>query len=312
MLQNPSFEVDLPLALLDVVPNPVLVKSSNLKYVWVNVAFEELFGLCRADLVGHLDAEVFPDRQTAQGTDGDRRVLETGAVDEAHETIIDSTGAARETLTRKSRLVLPNGSSYLVGVMHDLTEMMRTNADLERSKAQLEDQARQLSLLANTDALTGALTRRALYDQAGKLMSDGQGHGLLLLDIDHFKSINDTHGHAAGDAALMHFCTVVQDALRETDVLARMGGEEFVVFLPSATEYDVSTVGRRICEAVRYEPLVYGGKDIPMTVSIGGTWHNRSKVPAPNRLEQLEASLADADRLLYQAKFEGRDRLITG
>lgn len=311
MFNRPSFEVDLPLAILDVSPNPVLVKAANLKYVWINAAFEELFGVRRAEVIGYLDTQIFPDRQVVQCNGGDLRVIASGEVDEAHETIISASGEPRETITRKSRLVLPDGSTYLVGVMHDITEMVRTQSDLERSKAQLEEQARQLAILANTDTLTGALTRRALYDRAGHLMGQGEGHGLLLLDIDHFKKINDAFGHAAGDAALIHFCSTVRDVLRETDVLARMGGEEFVAFLPGASEFEMEAIGQRLCDAVRRSPLCYGGREIPMTVSIGGTWHSRTEGGVPERVEALEAALADADRLLYRAKFEGRDRLMT-
>ena len=311
MIPRPAFEADLPLALLDVIPNPVLVKSAGLKYVLINTAFEELFDIRRGYVLGHQDADLFPDGQFAHRAEVEGRVLETGVIDEAHETIQVRLGETRETLTRTSRLVLPDGSAYLVGVMHDVTDVMRANADLAQSKAQLEEQARQLSILANTDTLTGALTRRALYDRAGPLMAVGDGHGLLLLDIDHFKRINDAHGHAAGDAALVHFCDTVRDNLRDTDVLARMGGEEFVAFLPGATSDEMEAIGHRIGAAVRSEPLRYGQRDIGMTVSIGGTWHSRSELPVPERLAELEAALADADRLLYRAKFEGRDRMVT-
>jgi PAS domain S-box-containing protein len=145
----------LPLRILDNLPNPVLIKDQSLKFVWINQAFETLFAVSRESLIGRLDREVFPDRQVAQCNGGDLRVLETGDVDQAVETVFDEHGCARETITRKSRLILDNDDTFLVGVMHDITEVTRANEALEANRVRLEEQAIELARLATTDALTG-------------------------------------------------------------------------------------------------------------------------------------------------------------
>ena len=133
-------EAGFALAVLDILPNPVLVKDDETRYVWVNCAFEDLFQVRRADLLGCLDSEVFVDRQAAQCNGGDLRVLESGEVDEAYETMFDPSGSAVETVTRKIRLDIPtaDGSTrVLVGVMHDVTEVNDANRQLERTSALL-------------------------------------------------------------------------------------------------------------------------------------------------------------------------------
>jgi len=128
---------ELPVAVLDILPNPVLIKGSDLRYVWVNTAYEKLFGVSRDDIKGRLDKEFFKDRQVAQCNEGDLRVLDTGEIDEAVETVFDEHLQPRETITLKSRLKLSDGSVYLVGVMHDVTEVVVANRQLETKQGEL-------------------------------------------------------------------------------------------------------------------------------------------------------------------------------
>jgi len=164
----------------------------------------------------------------------DLDVLAGGLVEEDLETIIQERRERRETLTRKSRLTLADGTVLLIGIMHDVTEVVAANQALAETSAALQAEAQELRRLADTDMLTGCLNRRALFELAGGVPNETEV-GLLLTDIDHFKKINDTFGHAAGDLALKHFVSVVAENIRETDTLARIGGEEFAVMLPGAT-----------------------------------------------------------------------------
>ena len=134
---------ELPISVLDILPNPVLIKGSDLRYVWVNAAYEKLFGVTCADLKGKLDKDFFKDRQVAQCNGGDLRVLDSGEIDEAQETVFDAHGQPRETITLKSRLELSDRSVYLVGVMHDVTEVVAANRALEIKQSELIEAVQQ-------------------------------------------------------------------------------------------------------------------------------------------------------------------------
>lgn len=289
---------DLPIGILDILPNPVLVKDADLRYVWINRAFEDLFSVRREELIGELDVDVFKDRQAVQCNGGDRRVLETGDVDEAYETVFRSSAEPRETITRKSRLQLSDGRVFLVGVMHDITEVSEANR-------KLEEQSDVLRRMANTDSLTGCLNRRALFDLApADFAKHRNAGGLFLLDIDFFKKVNDTYGHETGDAALVHFAEIVRSAIRDGDQLARLGGEEFAVLLPGATVDETRTIAERIRETVETSPLTFKEKRIGLTVSIGAV-HKLDDAPFA-----LDDWLPNADQNLYQAKNDGRNRVV--
>ncbi len=305
-MESTKFSQELAIASLDILPNPVLIKAEDLSYVWINEAFETLFNVRREDVIGKFDTDVFQNRQAVQCNGGDMRVLESGVVDEAYETVYNGESDARETITRKSRLTLSDGSNYLIGVMHDVTDVVLANQQLEKNEVLLQEQAMKLRSMADTDILTNCMNRRALFDLASKeLPHYKKGVSTLLLDIDFFKTINDTHGHAAGDAALKHFAAVVKQAIRSTDVLARYGGEEFAVLMLNAPLEEVQAVAERIRAAVEETPLRFYGEEIKMTVSIGGAMHNSETKEA-----QLDVLLNEADGYLYQAKEAGRNRFM--
>lgn len=296
---------ELPAAVLDTLPNPVLVKNEQLQYVWTNRAFEDLFNVQTTELVGHTDKEVFRKRQAVQCAGGDLRVLESGGVDEAYETVFKNGGESREMITRKSRLQLANGSVYLVGVMHDVTEVTQTNRRLEEHKRLLEEQSDELHRMAHTDALTGCLNRRALFEEASKTFEPFNNVGaLLVMDIDFFKEINDSWGHDGGDAVLRHFVDVVQHNIRDNDRLARIGGEEFALLLPGASEEVTQAITNRICSALHQCPLLVNQTEVRMTVSIGAT------LKGDQGPLDLDEWLPIADSCLYQAKHAGRDQVV--
>jgi diguanylate cyclase (GGDEF)-like protein len=156
--------------------------------------------------------------------------------------------------------------------------------------------------IASHDPLTQVLTRRVFMDACTQELARCQRHGrsmaLLLLDIDHFKAINDTHGHQTGDRVLVDFSRRIAGLLRRPDLLARFGGEEFVLLLPETSQAEAVAVAQRILARVA-EPA----EGLPsITVSIG---------VATNRPDEAEidALLARADRALYKAKDAGRNRV---
>lgn len=156
--------------------------------------------------------------------------------------------------------------------------------------------------MASHDALTNVLTRRvflgACEQELARCRRHGRSMALLLLDVDHFKTINDTHGHQMGDRVLVDLVERIASLLRRPDQLARFGGEEFVLLLPETSQEEAVTVAERILAKVAapQEGLP------PITVSIGVATNRPDE-------EQIDALLARADKALYKAKDEGRNRI---
>ena len=167
---------------------------------------------------------------------------------------------------------------------------------------------RQLAQLATVDSLTGVANRRAFFDlsASARVLASRQRHplSLLMLDLDNFKSLNDRFGHAAGDAALCVFAQAAQGVLRDPDILARLGGEEFAVTLPATDLAGAIQAAERVRSAVCEAALPSGCGDFQLTVSIG--------VVLVDVDEDINAALARADRALYAAKNAGRNRVVVG
>jgi len=160
-------------------------------------------------------------------------------------------------------------------------------------------------LLAETDDLTGLLNMRGFSIAASRLFGQtlryNRAASMLMIDSDNLKPVNDSHGHEAGNRLLRQLTRLIQAELRYTDVLARYGGDEFVVFLPETPSSGAVEVAHRICEAVSGTPLDIDGARVDCSVSVGVASH-----PADGRT--LDALIARADRAMYQAKQAGRNR----
>lgn len=161
--------------------------------------------------------------------------------------------------------------------------------------------------LALLDDLTGVANRRHLLqrlaEECARSERSGEPFSLLVIDLDGFKTINDTHGHAAGDACLQHFTLMAQTRLRPGDMLARTGGDEFCVVLPSSGLREAASIARRVLEVCRQDAAGCAGNDIPIAISIGVAEWDRSIGQLPDRL------IAHADHALYAAKKNGKNDL---
>lgn len=159
--------------------------------------------------------------------------------------------------------------------------------------------------MAITDELTGLPNRRGFYGEVEKLLrlSGRYKHPLVLalFDIDYFKAINDNFGHPVGDEVLKSFAEIISNRIRKTDLLARIGGEEFVLVMPETSSGDALRLLERLRMAVSDHEFIHGKK---VTVSIGYTLYSG--------LEKLEGLMDAADKALYKAKQDGRDRVICG
>lgn len=166
--------------------------------------------------------------------------------------------------------------------------------------------------LAMTDALTGLYNRRAFMELAEKECTFAERNtlplGLMMIDVDHFKSINDHYGHAAGDVALASVARILASRLRRQDTIGRYGGEEFCVLLPSTDRSGAASVGEALRRAIERAALSLAKQSISVTVSIGiTTYPAQGRSTTPHLLDSL---FEKADAALYQAKREGRNRVV--
>ena len=197
-----------------------------------------------------------------------------------------------EFLTRLAQLMGEMGLSKL--------RLQEANAILQASEAEYRHQAA-------TDFLTELPSRRSfstrIEEELARLKrSDVQPVALLMIDLDHFKEINDRFGHVAGDALLKHFSALLTTELRRIDMAGRIGGEEFGIILPGTSAQAALLFAKRLCERIASTPLSFNGQDIGMTVSIGVTELSATDT-------NQDSVMARADKALYRAKELGRNRV---
>lgn len=175
-----------------------------------------------------------------------------------------------------------------------------------RISKKLAEQTRTLERLSRTDGLTGLLNRRhwedLLAEEFDRCRSARYASSLLLIDLDHFKAVNDTRGHPAGDAVLQAFAALLREHFRVGDSIGRYGGEEFGIVLPGATLAEARAVAERFAVVVRSKARE-AGTACPCTVSIGVTQCDET-------MKDYAAWLKQADASLYRAKVAGRDRVV--
>ena len=186
------------------------------------------------------------------------------------------------------------------GLISDITARKEAEEECEKVMDSLHQVAR-------CDSMTGLFNRRGFKEEMDRIWNLSSRHpfpiGLLIVDIDHFKSINDTYGHVAGDAVIKEYSALVKSALRDTDTISRYAGDELVVILPWADLPETRRIGERILEMVRSHEFCPGENSMKITVSIGA----HACTPRPGR--SAERLIINTDRALYRAKQSGRDRL---
>lgn len=204
-------------------------------------------------------------------------------------------------------VVLAGKHRLLVGPEDEIAlHRLVAQAAVVIDNARLYEQIRNMATL---DGLTGAYNHSHFHELLEQELVRGQRYrrpfSLLMLDIDHFKRVNDTFGHQTGDRALQGFVARCKEELRETDILGRYGGEEFVILLPETGLTRARMVAERLRESIAGMTLTAGGDKLNMTVSIGVTaWPECGK-------DDVGSVISKADTALYKAKHEGRNRVAT-
>ena len=184
--------------------------------------------------------------------------------------------------------------------------LVDTAFTIGRLLSELEEKNRELQELAYYDPLTGLPNRRFFFEHASLIFEEVKRYekplSLLVMDIDHFKKINDTYGHDAGDLVLKTFADVIRGIVRKSDICARFGGEEFVVLLPNTDLEGAGVLAERIRAAVSKNPVEHGSIVIVFTVSIGISQYRKG-------MQSIDELIKEADIALYRAKEGGRNRV---
>jgi diguanylate cyclase (GGDEF)-like protein len=172
--------------------------------------------------------------------------------------------------------------------------------------SQRKEMEAELFSQATTDELTGISNRRHFFMQAERELGRAQRFGrplsAMMLDLDHFKKINDTHGHAVGDGVLQTFVKRALESLRQSDVIGRLGGEEFAVIMPETAHAAAEAAAERLRAHVAEKPLIADREAVQATVSVGvATFHTQDT--------SIDKLLHRADQALYRAKNNGRNRV---
>ena len=278
--------------ILDAIPNPVFLKDRQHRLVIVNQAMCALIGLRREEIVNHADTEYVPAEQTHIFWKVDDEVFATGLPSETEEVLTDGSGALRVYLARKRLIHLPTTDGtqpFIIAVISDVTRFREAEA--------------RAQYLAAHDALTGLANRTQLADRLEGAIDAARRTdtkvALLLLDLDGFKTVNDLHGHPAGDALLQVIGKRLARLVRTTDTVARFGGDEFCVLQEAPTQPKAAfDLAERILSSLSL-PVVIDGARIAISGSIG-------IAVFPDDGTTLATLLKKADRALYSVKRSGR------
>ncbi len=179
--------------------------------------------------------------------------------------------------------------------------LMSIMAEVERLRREMDQVRRRLKdaeELADRDPLIPVLNRRSFVRELSRVIAYGRRYkepaGLAYFDIDNFKQVNDTHGHAVGDAALAHLAQLLSEHVRESDVIGRLGGDEFGVILARTDEKTAESKARSLAQLIADNPLVLDGVEIPLSISVGAVAFTGDDEP--------QDALARADKAMYEAK----------
>lgn len=222
--------------------------------------------------------------------------------------------ARTETVVRRieagdfSQAADEKGSDEIARLARTLNVMARTvGTDRAMLEAAVRQRTEQLERIAYVDQLSGVLNRRgfveAFAQEERRMTIDAPRPGLLILDIDHFKSVNDGHGHVVGDVVIAEVAQRLLEVTREQDLCARWGGDEFVVILKACDMRSLAAIGDKILNTIRARPIdIAGGSKLRVTTSIGAHLVSAS--------DTLESAASKADHALYAAKQQGRNRMV--
>jgi diguanylate cyclase (GGDEF)-like protein/PAS domain S-box-containing protein len=301
----------------------VIAVDIDSRITFLNPVAADLTGWMQEEAIGQPISNVFQiinekNRQPAEDIVG-RSLRDRHVVTLANNSVL-ITKDNREISVENSAAPIVDAAGNLLGVVlvfHDVTEKRRADETLRRTKDLLEIANRELQqslereqLLARTDGLTGLYNTRHFFELANRELGAALRYrhplAILMFDADGFKQINDIAGHKAGDNVLMQIAQTTSTHMRAVDVLARYGGDEFVILLPQTNAQQALQIAERIRESIAAVRLETEKGTLTVTLSIG-----IAEAFSDTRDENIETIIQHADKALYMAKAKGRNRTIT-
>ncbi|QIR37856.1 CHASE2 domain-containing protein [Tolypothrix sp. PCC 7910] len=297
---------------INTIPDPIFVKNEQHQWIVLNEAYCELIGYPNHLLIEKSDYDFFPKHEADVFRRRDEMVFQTKQPQESEEQFTDAYGSTHLIATKRSLHKDAAGNFFLVGVIRDITErklmeekLKRKAAQLYRSNNELKRKEDHLRYLAYHDPLTGLSNRKFFNEKLHESLAWAQSNnlllGLLFIDLDGFKKVNDTLGHEIGDRLLVTVSQRLSNCLRGSDTVSRLGGDEFTVILRAIPQVQVaSKVAEKILSTIK-EPIVLDGYTTNVSASIGISIY-------PINSYDSETLIKQADNAMYRAKHLGKNR----
>ena len=289
-------------AFLDASPMASFIKDEEGRMVYCNRALSDRFGAIPEDWIGKTDFEVWPPEVAEKFRETDLPVLEQNRAFHFEDRTLGPEGRTVNWDVHKYPLVDASGGRSVACAALDVTKEREAEREVRQVQQELQVANGKLRTLSLTDALTGLMNRRALEDclerELARCIRSQAQLCLLMLDVDHFKSFNDSFGHVQGDETLRKISALIQKWTRKGDLVARYGGEEFLAILPDTSAIEAIQIAKRLCEAIAeaaWEHRV-------ITTSIG-------VATLDERTLSMTSFLNEVDQALYAAKRRGRNQV---
>ncbi len=290
--------------LLEILPNPVFIKNKKARFVAFNLAYEKAFGISREKFIGKsvMELEFLPLKERIAYQKEDTYLIKTASTscyetdftfsdDKIHHCLYWSKGFYNKE----------KNLGGLIGLIVDITEQKETERNMAQKIKQLNADKIRIERMSRVDSLTGLVNRREFMEQLQRNITQANRYtntmfSLIMIDLDDFKIINDTYGHATGDKVLQKFAKDIKQICRKGDTAARVGGEEFFIILPMTAKKGALAIAERIRKTIK-------NNQIPpsFTASIGVVEHNKQ--------EDASQLLKRVDKAMYDAKDAGKDRV---
>ncbi|MEH2406721.1 CHASE2 domain-containing protein [Nostoc sp.] len=297
---------------INTIPDPIFVKNQQHQWIVLNEAYCRFIGYPNKLLIEKSDYDFFPKHEADVFREQDDLVFQTQQPQEHEEEFTNADGQTHQIATKRSLHKDAGGNLFLVGVIRDITQhklmekhLKCTADELSRSNDEFKLKEDHLRYLANHDPLTGLSNRKffteQLYESLHGAQHDNFLLGVLFIDLDGFKQVNDTLGHETGDRLLMTIAERLSNSLRASDTVSRLGGDEFTVILRAIPNVQIAAkVAEKILSSI-IKPIVVDGDTIRVSASIGISVY-------PYNSQDSETLIKQADAAMYRAKRLGKNR----
>ncbi|MBD2666775.1 diguanylate cyclase with PAS/PAC and Chase2 sensors [Richelia sinica FACHB-800] len=296
---------------INTIPDPIFVKNEQHQLIVLNDAYVSLIGYNHELLIEKSDYDFFPQHQADVFRQQDKLVFTTRKPHEHEEEFTDANGNTYMIATKRSLHRDAAGNFFLVGIIRDITrrkqkeeELKRTAAELSRSNYQLKLQEDHLRQLAYYDPLTGLCNRKCFLEKLSESLLSAENHrlmlGLLFIDLDGFKQVNDTLGHDMGDLLLITIAQRLKNSLRASDIVSRLGGDEFTIIIPTLSNLQIAGQIAEKVLGIITEPILLNDTTVKVSASIGISVY-------PLHSQDIDNLIKQADMAMYMAKKSGKN-----